>query len=213
MDKSLALDERSVTVSTAAEAAANVKKYGVAIWRGLASPEITSQLYEPVKRNLTNASAYVSAKYGVQSLSVLPQAVQDACVVPDITNVFTALLGEHHLHTREIYLTAPVVLPHQWHQDARNLETPYAVFVWVAATAAGGDEPGLSFVLNNPGRYLGGDYHVAKFADTQKVISPVFAPGDAFFFDIYSPHKTNLNPAMKFSRIAYKLGAGVGRRP
>ena len=166
-----------------------------------------------MKRNLTNSDVYISAKYGVQSLSVLPPAVQDACLVPEITDVFTALLGAHHIHAREIYLTAPVILPHQWHQDARNAATVDAAFVWVAATAAGKDEPGLSFVLNNPGRYLGGDYHVGKFAELHPVISPVFAPGDAFFFDVYSPHKTNLNPAMTRSRIAYKFGASPGHAP
>lgn len=61
-------------------------------------------------------------------------------------------------------------------------------------TPCGVDAPGLSFALENPGRYLGGNDKVEKAVAALPLISPVFEPGDAFFFDVFPMHKTNVEP-------------------
>lgn len=78
---------------------------------------------------------------------------------------------------------------------------------WIAVTPCGVNAPGLSFALKNPGRYIGGKDEVEKTVSSLPVISPVFEPGDAFFFDVFSIHKTNQTQDMPLSRVAYKLGA------
>ena len=200
-------------VSAAHEVGPRVAKYGVAIWRGLVSEKVTSAFIEPVLKNAANKRLYISKKFGVISPNILSPEVQEACFVQEMKDVFWGMCpGGWRHHVSEIYLTGPRILPHLWHQDATAETKGYDVFTWVAGTPCGIDQPGLSFALGNPGRFIGGQEAAEKAASTMEIISPVFKPGDAFFFDIFSLHRTNQEPSMKYSRIAYKLGVQAALR-
>lgn len=195
-------------VRTAADAARCVKTHGVAIWRNLIPPAVTQAVIEPVLQNQSNELAHVTRKYGVLSGGILSQEEQIKWLTPDVLDVFTQLTGgKFAVVPSEIYYTAPQVLPHVWHQDANAHKMDYRAMSWVAVTPCGREQPGLSFALGNPGRYLGGDAGVSEAMKERDIISPVFAPGDAFFFDCFSLHRTHTTPDMRYSRIAYKIMA------
>ena len=200
------MEGRQVTVDgevhSAEEVGPLVKKYGVAIWRGLVPTDIAGRVIEPVLANVGNEEAYVTRKYGVLDMGVLPEDLRRACVVPNMVSVYHQMLGGAVTVNGEVYFTAPDILPHAWHQDARAGDERYHALSWTAVMPCGIDQPGLSFALGNPGRYAGPEQ---EGLDGLDVISPVFQPGDTFFFDVFSFHKTNINPGMKYSRIAYKI--------
>ncbi len=202
-------DITDVEVRSAEEVAPRVRQFGVAIWRGLVPTDITSAMIEPISANLKRKLSYISSAYGVLKLSVLPPALQEASVTPQIKEVFADALGApNDLYVREIYVTRPgYYKPHPWHQDANAGNQEYHLMTWIAATPCGIDAPGLSFALSNPGKFIGGYAESEKAVASLPTISPVFAPGDAFFFDVFSLHKTNVTPEMPNSRVAYKLGA------
>ncbi len=196
----------AIETTSPAEVVRLVKKFGVAIWRRLVPPEITSAILAPAEEHLQRPESYASLRYGVLNLNILPADLQAACVVPEISEVYSAALGPHEVSIREIYLTRPGFFhPHEWHQDANAKNRRYHFMTWIAATPCGLYAPGLSFALGNPGEYLPGG--PADVVEKSAVISPIFEPGDAFFFDVFSIHKTNQTEEMPLSRVAYKLGA------
>ena len=205
---------RAVEVTTPADAVSSVLTNGVAIWRGLIPPEVAIALEPYVESNVENVQSYVSLKFGVLNLAVLPPPLQRQCTSPEIRATFDLALGPNEINIREIYVTVPgYYQPHPWHQDANEKNQEYHFMCWVACTACGMSAPGLSFAMPNPGKYIGGEFEdfISRGYEAN-VISPIFAPGDAFFFDCHSVHKTNVHPAMTMSRIAYKLGArAVGK--
>lgn len=199
---------QNLEVTTAEDAVASVKERGLAIWRGLVAPRVCEQMLIPVTRHAPYAANYVSLKYGVLHMNVLPVSVQQACVVPEIAHTFALALGSCEMVAREIYLTMPgMFLPHDWHQDANETNIVYHFMVWVACTPCGVDAPGLSFAVGNPGRFLGGNAEAAKYSQAHPNIEPVMQPGDAIFFDTHSVHKTNVVARMDKSRIAFKFAA------
>lgn len=191
---------------TPTEVVAAVHNHGFYIWRGLVAPDLVSAVLGPTIRHIYNVKAYVSLKYRVLRLNVVPE--HHRLIVPEVVDVFNAALGPHDITIQEIYLAPPEYFkPHPWHQDEYDGLQPYHFMVWIAATPCGVDAPGLSFAKGNPRRYLGDDDEVVKAANEREIVNPVFAPGDAVFFDSFSLHKTNLTAATTLGRVAYKLGA------
>ncbi len=212
------MDEHKQMVSriearNAAEVGPLVKKYGVAIWRGLIPKSMADIIVAAVAARLPNADgqSYVTRKGGVVSSLVLPEDVKAARITEDIKQAFYYILGERKpvipddgLSGSGIYVTAPEFSQtHPWHQDLSGCDFKHAACVWVAVTDAGLSAPGLSFVLNNPGRGLDAD--LDDYVRQGPVLSPFFQVGDAAFFDSYSLHATNKKPEMKYARVAYKL--------
>lgn len=201
--------EKDVEVRFASDVAPCVRKHGVAIWRKLVPDHITSAMVEPLSGHLRKPKSYVNGRYGVLNLNILSPAVREACVVPQIPDVFSKALGMPFVWAiQEIYVTRlGFYSPHPWHQDANAGNKEYRFMTWIAATPCGVNAAGLSFALGNPGQYIGGKDEVEKYVSSRPIISPVFEPGDAFFFDVLSLHKTNVEPHMELNRVAYKLGA------
>lgn len=119
--------EKDLEVRTVSEVAPVVRKHGVAILRKLVPDHITSAMLEPISNNLTRQDSYVSLRYGVLNLSILPQAMQEACIVPEISAVFASVMGRPYGQAaHEIYVTRPgFYAPHPWHQDANEANQEY----------------------------------------------------------------------------------------
>lgn len=190
---------------SASEAVSLVSREGVAIWRGLLAPEIVQQVIAPAAESLQHQDAYVSLKYAVLKLGILPAQLQARLFPLHISAVFDAAIPDYEFPIRELYLTHKgFYMPHAWHQDANATNQRYHFMCWIAATHCGENSPGLSFAVGNPGRYIGGD--IDDWVTGARIISPVMAPGDAVFFDSFSIHKTNITPEMTLDRVAIKFG-------
>ena len=102
-----------------------------------------------------------------------------------------------------------------WHQDGAFMGTDIkSVNLWIPLTTCGGDTgaPGMDVVPRRLGDIVSAegaqfDWSVSdaliqsELSDTP-VTSPVFAPGDAFFFDHLYLHRTQYRPAFERSRYA-----------
>lgn len=205
---------RELEVSRAIDVAPLVKRYGLAIWRNLAPRVVTDAILASVREHILNLDqrSYISTQGGVLSANILSDDIRKARILPEVHDAFYHILGERRpfidddgLSKSGIYITSPVFHTHVWHQDANNAEERYSGCVWIACTNAGVNAPGLSFVLKNPGRYVGSE--ITSLVNDGPVVSPAFDPGDAVFFDVYSLHATYEPPDMKYNRVAYKLTA------
>ena len=204
--------ERLVTTKDAEEVPLLVRKHGVAIWRGLVPAEVTEQLIEPTLEGLRDARNYASVRYGVLRMDILPEELQRKCITPDIRQVFDNAIEGNEITIQEIYATRKdVYQPHPWHQDANEGNREYHFMCWIAVTHCGDTSPGLSFAIGNPGEYIGDG--IKERVRKSEILSPVFKPGDAFFFDVFSIHKTRVHGNMRLDRIAYKLGTRLPSSP
>ena len=201
-----------VEVTSANMVGATVRRYGVAIWRQLVPAAVTYPIYEAVTKNFNTLPAYVSKKGGVMSSSILSEDLRRARVTLEIQAGFRSILeGDGFVHDdgksiSGLYLTSKhFIYTHPWHQDVSPTFQDYGACAWVAVNDCGVSAPGLSFVLNNPGKAIEGD--VSAFAEQWPVISPAFRAGDAVFFDKFSVHATYRTPEMTSDRVAYKVTA------
>lgn len=183
-----------------------VREHGFSLQRGMVPVPIVNTILGPMVRNLHDLDCYASFKHRVLRLDIVPKHDRQACIVPEVSTVFTEALGANGITIQEIYLAPPGhFLPHPWHQDANEGNQVYHFMVWIAATPCGMDAPGLTFIKGNPGKFIGRE--IGAYMLGREMVSPVFEPGDAVFFDTFTLHKTNIIPNMKFGRVAYKLGA------
>jgi Phytanoyl-CoA dioxygenase (PhyH) len=106
-------------------------------------------------------------------------------------------------------------VPGGWHQDGKFLGDVNSINLWVALTHCGDDAPGLDLV---PRRLDGiveagtGDEGFLRIVVPQEraeelaaphgIVSPIFEPGDAMFFDHLYLHKTGSDPSQPNLRFA-----------
>lgn len=200
-----------VEVTEAGQVGPLVHKYGCAIWRQAVPQDTIKSMLDLVVTNLNNPLAYVALKGGVMSSSVLPMDLRQARATPQIHSGMNSILGTYAiinddgLSSSGIYMTAKEFKnTHPWHQDASENFSAYGACVWVAMTDCGVDAPGLSFVMNNPGRVLN-EAEIEAYVKTGPIINPVYRAGDAVFFDCHSLHATYRTPHMTGNRTAFKL--------
>jgi hypothetical protein len=102
-----------------------------------------------------------------------------------------------------------------WHQDGAFLGSDIrTVNCWLSLSDCGVDAPGLDlfprrasglYETGTKGSYFTwgvGDGFVAELEQEAKVVSPVFAPGDALLFDQLFLHRTGVRPGMTRDRLA-----------
>jgi hypothetical protein len=132
-------------------------------------------------------------------------------------DMVSAYLGEHPAISAckaNIYTMPPLTEPVAWHQDGVAFgDATRAVNIWVAASECGEDSPGLEFVpvrlteIVDTGT-LGSEHHwsisnqVAESVTEVDSAKPLFAPGDAVFFEKYSLHRASSLPTMNTVRFA-----------
>jgi hypothetical protein len=76
--------------------------------------------------------------------------------------------------------------------------------VWLTLSACGENAPGLQFlpqrmdsIIEPDDSYFGfRSETLAGVADMSKIVSPIYEPGDAIFFDEYLVHQTQILPDM-----------------
>lgn len=97
-----------------------------------------------------------------------------------------------------------------WHQDACVNRKP-SIMAWVALTPCGEHDPGMDLIAHGVDRPLQRFLNEKAGPDAKNtmvrvagwtVASPVFAPGDALFFNSYSIHRTQKLPGR---RVSYKI--------
>lgn len=205
----------NIEVSDPSQVGPLVRKYGVAIMRQAVPQTTIAAMMDIVVANLNNLQSYVVIKGGVMSSSVLPMDLRQARATPQVHAGLNSILGsyaiinDNGLSSSGIYMTDKRFKTiHPWHQDASDEFSAYGACVWVAMTECGADAPGLAFATRNPGRRLS-QTEVEEYVKTCPIVSPVYRPGDAVFFDNYSLHATHRTPEMTKNRAAFKL---VGTR-
>lgn len=138
----------------------------------------------------------------------------DARGVPDLVEKY---LGEQPAVTLEKWTLrrVPPEANTSWHQDGAFLGPEiHTVNMWIALSDCGQDASGLDIVAKRfdeivatgtSGAYF--DWDVApEVVESERgdnpVVSPVFAPGDAVFFDQFLLHRTGISPGMTQDRYA-----------
>lgn len=126
-------------------------------------------------------------------------------------------LGERPAASLEKWVLrcVPPKLTTSWHQDGAFLgEGTRTINMWIALSDCGEDASGLDIVpvaldgiveTGTGGAYFSWDVGpevVDKVLDGKEVLSPVFVPGDAVFFDGNLLHSTGIKPGMTKDRYA-----------
>jgi hypothetical protein len=92
-----------------------------------------------------------------------------------------------------------------WHQEISVLDRgPLRTLnVWLTLSACGENAPGFEFlpqrmdsIIEPDGGFGFSDETLAGVADMSKIVSPIYEPGDAIFFDEYLVHRTQVRPDM-----------------
>jgi Phytanoyl-CoA dioxygenase (PhyH) len=144
-------------------------------------------------------------------LSLYEQRGVTSVITKYLQEPLTLSIGKSTLRRME-----PGGPPHDWHQDGAFLgEDVRTVNVWLSLSDCGIDAPGLDIVAKRlPGVVQTGS-HGAQFhwsvgaglvdmleGEGTPIISPVFQPGDALFFDQLMLHRTAVRPEMTKNRWA-----------
>lgn len=202
-----------IEASSPAGVREKLETYGVALWKGLAAPEVVQSLYATA-----TADADRMRFNGV--LHFPTREVAELAVTPEIDSVFTEMLGKFSLIAgkwESCFLFADhKIKPTVWHQECETVD-PRALIVWVALEDCGVDAAGLSVIAK---KLSGADPvfepdDVTLSSEKQAllerlkwpVITPEFKSGDAVFLTPFTIHKTHLVPGMSKRRLAYKLTA------
>jgi hypothetical protein len=106
-------------------------------------------------------------------------------------------------------------LPGAWHQDGKFLGQVRALNVWLSLSRCGDEAPGLDIVPRRIDHLLASGEEagtvlwihipeelVEDAAGDAGVVRPIFAPGDALFFDELFLHQTGSDPEMPKPRYA-----------
>lgn len=102
-----------------------------------------------------------------------------------------------------------------WHQDGAFLGSDIrSMNLWISLSHCGEDASGLDIVPRRfehiietgtddaPFKWAASDTAVKRAAGRSGIVSPIFAPGDAIFFDHFLMHRTGLPPQMTHDRYA-----------
>lgn len=201
--------ETLIEVADVRSAVRSIQRHGFALWRGMIDRDSALLMAESAKAS----DNYVSRDYGTLHLSALGRDP----ICRAISDVFTEMLGQWVCSPDEspVFYSRAGTTPTHWHQDACVNRYRTAI-VWVALSDCGVDSPGLKLVLRHPGRPLDLflDEHAAEepkeaFIRSQSwpVYRPIFAAGDALFFDHLSIHGTHVPPGADKSRVSFKITA------
>lgn len=162
------------------------------------------------------ANGYVSFQ-GQVSVADTPAAADyvlsafDTAGVPDLVRSY---LGEEPALTLEKWVLrrVPPDSNTSWHQDGAFLGADiHTLNLWIALSDCGETASGLDIVAKRfngivpTGAYF--DWDVAEDVVTEQrgdkpIVSPVFEPGDAVFFDQFLLHRTGIKPGMTEDRYA-----------
>lgn len=185
-------------------------------------PEYNMPLRD-VHGDILGASAFRSFNYGAAGLPVADAPVLAECVLGefaaiDLPRLVGGYLGERPSLTLEKWMMrkVPPETGSSWHQDGAFLGTDKrALNMWVALSDCGERASGLDIVARRfdhivatgtPGAYFDWDVSptvVEEERGADPIVSPVFAAGDAVFFDQFLLHKTGTNPG--FTEYRYAL--------
>lgn len=133
----------------------------------------------------------------------LPGLVQDYLGEPAVTSAQKTTLRK----------AAPSV-PGGWHQDGKFMGPVRSLNLWLALSRCGDLAPGLDIVPRRIDHHVTAhtdeaplDYVVSQrmaeeAAGEKPILRPIFAPGDALFFDELFLHKTGSDPEMPEFRFA-----------
>jgi Phytanoyl-CoA dioxygenase (PhyH) len=121
-----------------------------------------------------------------------------------------ALMSMHKTTLRK----ADPSVPGTWHQDGKFMGPVRALNLWLSLSRCGDEAPGLNIVPRRLERYVTTQTEEATL-DTQvsqtkaeeaagdrRILSPIFEPGDALFFDELFLHETGSDPSMPKPRFA-----------
>lgn len=208
-----------IEVRNAAQAASIIEQYGCAIWRGLIPTVLIRDVLDKVIPKLEDKAAYASLSRGTMNIEMLGTDLIKRLMTPDVVGTFGLMLQSGFIISALescVFIAADNFTPTVWHQDACVNRLKSAI-VWVAMAECGVTAPGISFALRKPDGevpvFLHDNFDSAEtknqlMAETGwPVITPVFQPGDAVFFNSYSIHKTHVTPDMSKVRAAFKLTA------
>ncbi len=140
----------------------------------------------------------------------------DALRDRDIDRLVNGYLGEPALisaHKTTMRKAEPSVSG-AWHQDGRFMGPVRALNLWLSLSDCGVEAPGLDIVPTRLNDYLAtgtegaaltwtiSDDAARRAAHGSSIARPLFAPGDALFFDELFLHKTGSEPTMPNPRFA-----------
>ncbi len=125
-------------------------------------------------------------------------------------------LGEPALMTAQktTLRKAEPSVPGAWHQDGKFMGPVRSLNLWLALSRCGDVAPGLDIVPRRIDHHVTAqtdeamlDYMVSQrmaeeVAGNTPILRPIFAPGDALFFDELFLHKTGSDPEMPEPRYA-----------
>jgi hypothetical protein len=121
-----------------------------------------------------------------------------------------ALISVHKTTLRK----AEPSIPGAWHQDGYFMGSVRSLNLWLSLSRCGDVAPGLDLVPRRLEDYVATatdeavlDYTISQqkaeeAAGEDKIIRPIFEPGDALFFDELFLHKTGSSPDMTHPRYA-----------
>ncbi len=220
-------DSTEFDVSSVEQVEPFVRKFGLAIWRGLIPRETTDRIISYAADNYSDSKAYISVTNGVMSDVVLPDELKRTQLSPTITEVFNSVLKDELVFNdldNTLFWTRPNFTPYGWHQDAPAMPTgkgapQYCIIAWIPLTECSITAPGLTFALENPGKWILSPHWLGDrkiYEDNAeriikeagfRTIDLILKPGDVLFFDTYSMHRTTVSPHLTATRLALRLSA------
>jgi len=210
----------NIEVSSSAKIADMVTRHGFAIWRGLYLPPLISAVMNKVVSNIQRPEAYASLKHGTMDPNILGPRLKNELLTREVGAAFQSMLGnaEYTISDAEspIFVSGHGKKPTVWHQDKCVNKIPSAL-VWVALTSCGISSPSMSIALHGISEvhpvFLADDIRRSAEKDRLMeqsgwpVMTLIFNPGDAVFFNSYSIHKTYITSEMTHQRVSVKLTA------
>lgn len=209
-----------IEVASARDVPEMVGRHGFAIRRGLFPGALIGAVLAKVSANANTQAAYANYSYGTMDPNVLGPELKAQLLTPDIAATFDAMLEGAAFHVPDaespIFVSWQAKTPTVWHQDKCVNAKPSAL-VWIALTPCGVTSPSMKIVLKGlreahpllleEDRRRVAEKEAVIAASGWPVMTLVFNPGDAVFFNSYSVHKTHITPEMEKPRVSVKLTA------
>lgn len=165
------------------------------------------------KRGYVSFDGQVSVADAPEAAATVLETFRDAGI-PDLVGSY---LGEPPVLTLEKWTLrrVPPDTNTSWHQDGAFLGADiHTINLWIALSDCGEKASGLDLVAKRyddivdtgtPGAYFDWDVSPTVVEQTRgddPIVSPVFRPGDAVFFDQFLLHRTGVKPGMDRNRYA-----------
>jgi hypothetical protein len=174
----------------------------------------------PIRRWIQSGGGLLAVDSPILAFDLME--IYDAAGIPELV---AGYLGEPVISAEKTTLRK--VLPTTagaWHQDGAFMGDVRSLNLWVSLSDCGVDAPGLDIVpcrldrlveTGTDDTWLSDQVSQAKaeeVAGTSAIVRPVFAPGDAVFFDDLCLHQTASDPSMTRTRYAIECWffAGAG---